>query len=63
MVVSQWLKEKLAGSITNAVKWNFTKFLCDKDGIPYKRYAPNVPPSDILPDIAELTSNISSNDI
>ena len=26
------------------IKWNFTKFLIDKNGVPVKRYAPNVEP-------------------
>ena len=50
----QWLKEKLPGSITNAIKWNFTKFLSDRNGVPVKRYAPNFSPVDITPDIEKL---------
>ena len=37
-----------------AIKWNFTKFLVDKDGNPVKRYAPNTKPEDIAPDIEKL---------
>ncbi len=37
-----------------AIKWNFTKFLVDKDGNPVKRYAPNTTPEDIAPDIEKL---------
>jgi glutathione peroxidase len=36
------------------LKWNFTKFLCDKDGIPVKRFEPNVNPLDFENDIVEL---------
>lgn len=36
-----WLKSKQGGTLIDAIKWNFTKFLVDKDGIPVKRYAPN----------------------
>lgn len=39
-----------------AIKWNFTKFLIDKDGNPVKRYAPNTAPEDIAPDIEKLLS-------
>jgi glutathione peroxidase-family protein len=36
------------------LKWNFSKFLCDKNGIPVKRFEPNVLPLDIEPAILEL---------
>ena len=36
-----YLKEQRPGVLgLEAVKWNFTKFLVGKDGIPLKRYAP-----------------------
>ena len=56
----KWLKEKLHGTITNAIKWNFTKFLCDRDGTPFKRYASNVAPNDLIPDIEALLSKHAS---
>jgi glutathione peroxidase len=36
---------------TEAIKWNFTKFLVDRHGKVIKRYAPNVNPEDIVADI------------
>ncbi|MGZ3366068.1 MAG: glutathione peroxidase [Caulobacteraceae bacterium] len=36
---------------TSAIKWNFTKFLVGRDGAPIARYAPNVEPDKIAPDI------------
>jgi len=36
---------------TEAVKWNFTKFLVDSTGVPVKRYAPIIPPRMIAKDI------------
>jgi len=39
---------------TNDIKWNFTKFLVDKDGNAVKRYDPTFNPSDIEKDILEL---------
>jgi len=41
-----YLKHKQGGTLGNFIKWNFTKFLVDKNGIPVKRYAPNVDPFD-----------------
>lgn len=40
----QYLKKKQGGTLGDFLKWNFTKFLVDKNGIPVKRYAPNVDP-------------------
>jgi glutathione peroxidase len=36
---------------TDAVKWNFTKFLVGKDGRAIKRYAPTDTPASLKPDI------------
>ncbi len=50
-----FLKESLPGILgSKAVKWNFTKFLIDKNGIPQARYAPNDKPKDILKDIQKI---------
>ena len=47
-----FLKESLPGILgSRAIKWNFTKFLVDKNGIPQTRYAPTDKPKDILKDI------------
>ncbi|XP_023217658.1 glutathione peroxidase-like [Centruroides sculpturatus] len=35
----------------SSIKWNFTKFLVDKNGQPVARYPPNYQPLDIEPDI------------
>jgi glutathione peroxidase len=39
---------------SEAIKWNFTKFLVDRDGRVVKRYAPNTDPAAIAPDIEAL---------
>ena len=39
---------------TEMIKWNFTKFLVDKNGNPVKRYGSNTEPKDIAPDIEKL---------
>jgi glutathione peroxidase len=36
---------------TSRIKWNFTKFLVDRNGLPIKRFAPQVKPDAIIPDI------------
>ena len=35
-----FLKEKQAGFLINAFKWNFTKFIINKDGLPVCRLGP-----------------------
>lgn len=36
------------------IKWNFTKFLVDRNGIPVKRYAPIISPLSLMDDIKAL---------
>jgi glutathione peroxidase len=39
---------------TQAIKWNFTKFLVDRDGTVVKRYAPATAPAELADDITGL---------
>lgn len=48
------LKNQKGGLFSDAIKWNFTKFLLDRDGNVVKRYAPTVEPSEIGNDIEQL---------
>jgi glutathione peroxidase len=49
------LKEGARGLLgSQAVKWNFTKFLVARDGTVLKRYAPNVKPREMRADIEQL---------
>ncbi|MBS2098789.1 glutathione peroxidase [Carboxylicivirga linearis] len=43
----KYLKSELKGTLGNKIKWNFTKFLVDKDGNPVKRFAPTTKPEKI----------------
>jgi glutathione peroxidase len=36
------------------IKWNFTKFLIDKEGNPRKRFAPTTKPENLYKDIELL---------
>jgi glutathione peroxidase len=49
------LKKEAPGVLgSEAIKWNFTKFLVDRSGKVVKRYAPQTRPEDIARDIEEL---------
>jgi len=49
------LKHEAPGLMgTEAIKWNFTKFLVKKDGTVYKRYAPQTEPKELMRDIEKL---------
>lgn len=49
-----WLKEVKGGFLSKDIKWNFTKFLLDKEGYVMKRYSPQTSPQDIEKDIQKL---------
>lgn len=39
-----FLKKKLPGFLGGRIKWNFTKFVIDRNGKPVKRFAPHTKP-------------------
>ena len=50
-----FLKEQAPGLLgSKAIKWNFTKFLVDKEGKVIKRYAPKDEPLKLKDDIEKL---------
>ncbi|WP_322058170.1 glutathione peroxidase [Paraburkholderia sp. J63] len=51
----QWLKGEAPGLLgIGRIKWNFTKFLVDRNGKVVKRYAPATKPDAIAADIESL---------
>jgi glutathione peroxidase len=51
----KYLKSEGRGLLgSEAIKWNFTKFLVKKDGTVFKRYAPTTAPKELLGDIEKL---------
>jgi len=51
----QKLKSEAPGLLgTEAIKWNFTKFLIDREGRVAERFAPTTTPEDIAPAIEKL---------
>jgi glutathione peroxidase len=50
----KYLKEEQRGLLGSEIRWNFTKFLVDRDGKITKRFAPMVKPKKIEPSIKKL---------
>ena len=50
-----WMKKEAKGLMgSTSIKWNFTKFLIDREGNVVKRYAPTDKPESIARDIEKL---------
>jgi len=51
----RYLKDAKPGVLgSEAIKWNFTKFLVDRSGEPVARYAPQTKPEELEPPIRKL---------
>jgi glutathione peroxidase len=52
--VFKFLKSRLGGIFGSRIKWNFTKFLIDREGRPVKRFSPVTKPAAIEQYIRKL---------
>lgn len=43
----KWLQKQKSGLLTDNIKWNFTKFIVDKEGKVVERFSPQTDPLDI----------------
>jgi glutathione peroxidase len=50
----KYLKSELKGTLGNSIKWNFTKFVIDKNGTPSKRFSPQTEPKEMEDYIKKL---------
>ena len=50
----EYLKSEKTGILTEAIKWNFTKFLVDRNGRVIKRYSPQTEPSEIEEELKDI---------
>lgn len=51
----KFLKSELSGGLLGSkIKWNFTKFLIDKNGTPIKRFAPIIAPEKLQGSIEKI---------
>lgn len=44
----KYLKQKQGGTLGDFIKWNFTKFIIDKNGQPVERHGPSTNPKDLV---------------
>jgi glutathione peroxidase len=49
-----WLKSRKGGLLGSAIKWNFTKFLIDRNGEVQNRFAPTATPESLAKDVEAL---------
>lgn len=49
-----WLRKETGGILGDSIKWNFTKFLINRDGEVVHRYGPSVEPSALEGDLKAL---------
>jgi glutathione peroxidase len=49
-----YLRKQKKDLFGDSIKWNFTKFLIDREGNVVERYAPSLSPSEIAPAIQKL---------
>jgi len=47
----KYLKYKKGGTLGDFIKWNFSKFIIDRNGQPVERYAPNAEPLSLRKDL------------
>lgn len=50
----KYLKQETKGLLGDGIKWNFTKFLVDKEGNVVNRYAPTKTPETLTEDIEKI---------
>lgn len=50
----EFLKKQKGGVLSDSIKWNFTKFLIDRNGNIVDRFAPTTKPEDLAKSIEEL---------
>nr|DAD19420.1 TPA_asm: hypothetical protein HUJ06_020883 [Nelumbo nucifera] len=56
--VYKFLKSSKSGTFGSRIKWNFTKFLVDKEGHVVHRYGPTTSPLSIEKDIKKVLGEI-----
>jgi glutathione peroxidase len=56
--IYKYLKNRLPGAIGKNIKWNFAKFLIDRNGKPVKRFSPTTIPDKLVKDIEQYLKQL-----
>jgi glutathione peroxidase len=56
--IYKYLKNRLPGFFGKNIKWNFTKFLIDRNGKPVKRFSPTTIPEKLVNDIEKYLKQL-----
>jgi glutathione peroxidase len=57
----KWLKAAAPGLLTQGIKWNFTKFLIDREGRVIDRFAPTTTPEKLEKDVVDALENVGQS--
>nr|UPI11570.1 juvenile hormone epoxide hydrolase-like 3 [Mythimna separata] len=49
-----FLKKSQGGILGDFIKWNFSKFIIDRNGVPVERFGPNTSPLELVPYLEKL---------
>ena len=55
--VYQWLREEKGGLLGSKIKWNFTKFLLNRDGEVVDRFGPTTKPEKLAKDVEKALAS------
>ena len=56
--IYKYLKNRLSGILGKNIKWNFAKFLIDRNGNPVKRFSPTTIPEKLIKDIEKYLKQL-----
>jgi glutathione peroxidase len=56
--IYKYLKNNLSGLFGSKIRWNFTKFFINAEGVPAKRYSPSTKPEKLVNYIEKLLPEI-----
>ena len=56
--IYKYLKNRLSGILGKNIKWNYAKFLIDRNGNPVKRFSPTTIPEKLIKDIEKYLKQL-----
>lgn len=59
--IYRFLRARLTGTLSSAIKWNFSKFICNRQGVPVARFGPYTAPLEMEEIIKKLLAESVEN--